>query len=155
MKNLRILQFRGKSTISRLIRFYTWGEYSHSAVWNITTGEVIESWQTKGVRIIDLVNHKHTPGTKVDVYEVLGIINEDKYWNSLKEEVGKKYDWWGIFGFLSKKETQKNKKWFCSELVFKKLAPQLLLLNCPASHVSPTVLTWSPLLQFEKQIVLE
>ena len=35
----------------------------------------------------------------------------------LEEQIGKDYDYWGIFGFLVRRDVQRRSKWFCSELI--------------------------------------
>jgi uncharacterized protein YycO len=152
---IRILCYRGTSLLSKAIKAFNWGEYSHVAALNTVTGEIIEAWHPGGVRKVTLKNHRHTPGTVVDVYRVPGSLDAERFWTALEGEVGKKYDFKGILGFLARSKTQSDRAWFCSELVFAVAAQTgTLLLHCPAYKVSPTLLSYSPLLVWEKEIVL-
>jgi uncharacterized protein YycO len=62
-------------------------------------------------------------------------------------QVGKKYDYSGIFGFLARKETQTADKWFCSELVAASfMAAQIALVRDYPHKIAPCDLRRSPLL---------
>lgn len=151
---IRVLQYRGKSAISTAIKIFTFSEFSHTAALNTQTGEIIEAWQG-GVRKRTLKDHGHTKGTVVDVYRPLCCFDQEKFWRMMQEEVGSPYDYRGILGFLARRETQSQEAWFCSELVFSCLAQSgLLLLNAPAYKVYPTMISYSPLLAFERRITL-
>jgi uncharacterized protein YycO len=152
---IRILCYRGTSLLSKAIRAFNWGDYSHVAALNTATGEIIEAWHPGGVRKVTLAKHGHTPGTVVDVYRVEADLDAAAFWQMLEGELGKGYDFKGILGFLARSRTQSDQAWFCSELVFSVAAHHgALLLNCPAFKVSPTLLSYSPLLVREKEIVL-
>lgn len=145
---MKLLFFRGKSFVSRGIKFMTWGEYSHVGVLT-DEGTIIEAWHKGGVLENNLGNLPHTPGTMVDVFDVTIPINMRKFINGLREEVGKGYDFSGIWGFIGRNKSENPDKWFCSELVFAKLARAgCLALKCPARKVDPTLLSYSPHLRF-------
>jgi uncharacterized protein YycO len=62
-------------------------------------------------------------------------------------QVGKKYDYRGIFGFLARKESQGGDRWFCSELVAACFwAAQIPLVRDFPHKVAPSDLKRSPLL---------
>lgn len=152
---IQVLQYRGTSFVSRAIKLFTWGCYSHTAILNTETGEIVEAWQGEGVRKVSLDFHKHTPGTRVDVFNLMGAANHQGIWDGMLARVGRGYDYRGIFGFLSHSAAQDNKKDFCSEAAFTEIERNgCRLLNIESYKVSPSLLAISPLLQFDRQIVL-
>jgi uncharacterized protein YycO len=153
---IQVLQYRGTSMVSRAIKLFTWGIYSHTAILNTATGEIIEAWQGEGVRKVSLEFHRHTKGTRVDVFNIISMkADHAGIWQGMEKRVGRGYDYRGIFGFLSHSAAQDNKKDFCSEAAFSEIAANgCTLLNIESYKVSPSLIAISPLLQFERQIVL-
>jgi hypothetical protein len=149
----KVLLFRGRGFISALIRWQTRGEYSHAA-FLLPDGQILESWPGAGVRIKTLTDCKG-----IDVYDVLGISPEQ--WESAlsyaKAQVGKKYDYWSVIRFVSRRNLPKNAKWFCSELVFVSLvmAGFHLFERVEGSTVSPAILAITPLLELSAVQTLE
>ena len=145
----RIGLYQGKSFFpSKMIRWFTWSKYSHAA-FLCDDGSVYESWHVGGVCHRKNIHEGHTPGTKIDVFYMA--VSELQYFTileSLRREVGKKYDFKGILGMLLRKNVDKKASWFCSELVFKafKDAGIDLLANKKPEQVSPADLSFSPLL---------
>jgi uncharacterized protein YycO len=139
-----ILLFKGRGFISRAIRWQTRGQYSHAALLQ-PNGTIIEAWQGNGVRIKAIVDWRD-----VDVFYVDGMTEQQ--WEAAlsfaRKEVGCGYDYWGVIRFVSRSVMPKNNKWFCSELVFASLfhAGVLLLHRVNSSEVSPSMLSYSPLL---------
>lgn len=153
---VRILQYRGVSWLSKAIRIFTRGDYSHSAVLNLANGEIIEAWSLGGVRRVSMKDHEHTSGTIVDVYEIAQDFNQDLFWKRLEMELGKAYDFRGVLSFPLRQEKQDPYKWFCSELVHQKLLDTgVMLLQAPSFKISPTVLSYSPLMQYVDTIELK
>lgn len=148
---MRLLFFRGKNLISKIIKTVTWGSYSHVAAL-IDDQTVSESWVKSGVRKIridDLVKY-HTPGTLIDVFQISKCVPE-----IIKElmlaEVGKKYHFIGILGFILHKNLPNPQCWFCSELIAWSLAASgFPLLNRQAHKISPSLLVASPYLKYER-----
>ena len=89
----------------------------------------------------------HTLGTPMWTYPVWGV-NVEKVRKFALETEKDGYDWPGILGFLVRKNTQSQKRWFCSEWVLAALRQGgVPLLNRVDSwRVQPEHLTWSPLL---------
>lgn len=142
---------RSGSVISRAVRFVTWGEYSHVAL-QTPERTVIESMDGIGVREfpigIDYCGLPYKNGTVVDVYEFKQIIPKSLI-NSIRAEVGKKYDMWGVFSFLLRKKMQEPDRWFCSELIAKKFEQAgLPLLNLPAYKIDPSLLAATPYIKY-------
>ena len=150
--------YKGVSLISRMIRRWTWREYSHVAGIRNATGEVVEAWHKGGVRHLPTFNEGHTPGTRIDVFRVKGATLEqhEAWWKGMLAEVGKKYDFAGIVGFIRRKVTQNQDRWFCSELVFDKAIRALipLLLRIKPHKVDPGTLVISPKLEYVGFVVV-
>lgn len=145
--NPRILLFSGRGMISRLIRWQTNGRYSHAAI-QLPNGEIIEAWHNPArVR----VRPPLTDWSNVEAFEVEGM-SADQWEDSvawLRKQVGKKYDFGGVFRFVTRWRKDQDEKWFCSELVFQaiKEGGVALLERVGSSQVSPAVLAFSPLLK--------
>lgn len=145
---MQVLFFRGKSLISRAIKTFTWGEYSHVGLLT-ENGTLIEAWHKGGVIENPLHLVPHTPGTEIDAFHILGDFDPETLLAEMRSEVGKGYDFTGIFGFISRRRSEKPDRWFCSELIFAKLARAgCLALNAPAHKVDPTLLSYSPCLKY-------
>lgn len=145
---IKIAQYKGKSFISRAIKFVTWGEYSHTAI-ILAPDQIIEAWQgSNSVRVIEHISDGHKPGTPVDIYSVhMGAEQERVFREFVLAQVGKKYDFWGIAGFLRRKDLQRGESWFCSELFAAgcEKAGVGLLNNVRPSQVAPEWVTRSPI----------
>lgn len=138
-----ILLFRGRGIISALIRWQTRGKYSHAALL-LPSGEILEAWQGKGVRVTTL---KDWEG--VDAFAVPSMY-PDQWAMAIEKglyEIGAGYDYWGVFSFIRKQPSPDN--WFCSVLVFSLIAAVgvRLLERIEPRHVYPTLISYSPLLQ--------
>ena len=152
-----IALYRGKSRISRGIRWQTRGPYSHAA-WLCSDGSVYESWHRGGVVHSESVGSIHTPGTEVDLFAVQ--VDNAQVERFLESQLGKHYDWRAIMGFVSRcpQLADEQDKWFCSELVFAACAfagVGLFRLGKPepvrAWEVSPSKLAWSNELIYQRR----
>jgi uncharacterized protein YycO len=151
-----ILLYKGKSLISKAIRWQTFGPYSHAAWW-CDDKSVVESWHKGGVSHNMTPGAVHAHGTEIDVFSIKGMTPNDRWAieEMLKFEVGSKYDFAPVLrGFPLRLNRDNPDKWFCSELVFSKVreAGIDLLRAVPAFKVHPTLLSYSPLLQLEGTI---
>ncbi len=152
--SIYILATKGYSWISKIIRKWQYGyPYTHIAyVLNHDIKNdpiVIEAWQPK-VRQGRL-SKVHSPVTPFGIWEVTTTENQkQEIEDYLRAQVGKPYDFIGLFGFpFRRKDIQNPDKFFCSELVFtalKKAGIELLQATDP-SEVSPRLLLRSPLLK--------
>lgn len=147
MDKPKILLFKGKGIISRLIRWQTNGQYSHAAI-QLPDKRIIEAWHKPNrVRLRGPLQD----WSNVDTFDVEGM--DAAQWTMasswLHRQIGKKYDFNGVFRFLSRRRKDKDDKWFCSELVFHcvKEGGIDLLERIKGAQVSPTVLSFSPLLK--------
>lgn len=139
-----IVQYHGKSLISRAIQWQTRSPYSHTA-WMREDGSVIESWHRGGVRYLRSPYVGHTPGTRVDVFAVKGLTRgeRDGIEGFLFEQVGMGYDFRSVFRFISRRPGRDG-RWFCSELVHAAcLQVGVELLRGPSWMFAPGHLGWS------------
>lgn len=141
--------YQGRSLLSRYIRWRTWSDYSHAA-YVFPDWSVVEAWR-KGVTHSPNVLSYHHPETVVHLYMV--DMTADQLWlvqDFLLSQVGKGYDWSGLFGFTVRAPFQSPERWFCSELIFAAFlhAGIKLLANVDSWMVTPGMLATSPRLTF-------
>lgn len=143
----KVLLFRGQGAISKMIKWQTNGNYSHAAI-QLPSGAIIEAWHKPAkVRL-------RTPlkdWSNVEAYDVEGmtLAQWEKAIQWADQQIGKPYDFGGVFRFVTRWRKQQDEKWFCSELVFQAVLEGgvKLLDRITCSQVSPTVLSFSPLLK--------
>lgn len=148
MNSIKILQYRGISVISRMIRWQTRSVYSHSAIMT-PVGSVIEAWHKGGVQEVENISSLHTSGTIVDVYEFSAMygVDETSMLQFAREQLGCGYDFAAILRFLSRRSYTQNNRWFCSELVAKAAERGgCPIVNLPAHQISPRDVAASPVL---------
>ena len=144
--NLKVALFKNRDGLfARWIQWQTDSPYCHAGlVFNDTI--LVESRVGKGV-----IEVPFKPSPVVDLYEIEGLSDEDigVIWDFTREQLGKGYDYWGAFRFLSRDRLPENDRWFCSELVYAACqAAQLELLErVEAWQVSPGLLARSPRLK--------
>jgi uncharacterized protein YycO len=148
-----IALYHGHGLMSRLIRWRTWSKVSHAA-WLLADGSVIEAWTSGGVRHVASLSTRHHPGTTVRIYRVPGLHSETVE-KLLTSQLGKKYDWLGILGFVFRRRTQNQDRFFCSELIYWacRMAGLELLREVEPWQVSPGELATSPFLEFVREEV--
>ena len=146
---MKILAYRGKSWISKMIRWQTRSKYSHIAI-ELDNGSVVEAWHVGGVAHNQSFRTVHTKNTLVDVFAIIKPFDELKATDFLLAQVGKKHDFGSIARFMSRRDDPHDEKWFCSELAADGLltGSLSLLKRIPPSHISPGHLVTSPLLEF-------
>ena len=131
---------------SALIRWQTRSRYSHAALQR-RDGRIVEAWAGDGVRVKKLSDWRG-----VDAFEVpcMSTNRWDIALGWAQSQVGSRYDWRGVFRFVTRSEPCKDEKWFCSELVFQafKQAGIDLLHRVQPARVSPGLLSYSPLLSY-------
>lgn len=145
---LQIALHRGNGIVSRLIRWQQRGEWSHASV-ILRSGAVIESREFIGVRQLPKLT-----AAKGEFIQVFNVECTDEQADAieafLQKQVGKKYDYPMVFGFVSRstKEGRDSEgKWFCSELAFDafRAGGIHLLARIEPWEVSPPHLSYSPL----------
>lgn len=151
---MRLVFYKGKGLISRLIRWQTRGQYSHVGV-QLPDGTVMEAWHVGGVRHNAGLGTAHELGTEVDVFLVEHLTKTEtgRVIDFMRTKLGHGYDFRSVARFLSRQDEREEDrdKWFCSELVAAAFeAAGVKLLTAPPSRISPEVLSWSPrLVKFE------
>ena len=145
-----IALYRGISVASRLIRWYTRGPYSHAAWIDPDTGACYEAW-TSGVRKELTYESNHTPGTPVDFFATPATREQSLAIRQfLQDNLGKPYDWPAIFKFVTRRPeaAADQERWDCSEIILSAClsAALPLLARVEPYKVSPSMLSWSPLL---------
>jgi len=144
---IRIAQYKGKGIGSKAIKLLTWGQYSHTAIM-LEDDLIVEAWEgSNSVRIINSISDGHKPGTPVDIYYIdVSAKQEGLIREFVLAQVGKEYDYWGIHGFLWRKQRQCDESWFCSELFGASCehASVRLFNNVPPWRMSPSMASRSP-----------
>lgn len=147
--------FRGKSLVSRLIKWRTWGEYSHVA-WIEPDGTIYESWHRRekgairnGVRK-GFAGDLHTNGTPIDLYRAE--MTDEQHAAFIAEmerrcrDPKAKYAFRAVIvGFIVRKFI-KDYKMFCSELMMTGMvaAKKRFLINIAPEQASPVDCSRSP-----------
>ncbi len=146
---LQIALHRGSGLVSRLIRWQQRGEWSHASV-ILRNGSVIESREFIGVRQLPKLT-----AAKGEFIQVFNVECTDEQADAIEafltKQIGKRYDYPMVFGFVSRSTTEGHEsggKWFCSELAFAAFrAGEInLLARIEPFEVSPPHLAYSPLL---------
>ncbi|MCZ7593105.1 MAG: hypothetical protein M5U15_13650 [Kiritimatiellae bacterium] len=147
-----IALYRGRSWVSRAIRWYTWGPYSHASYVAPDLAYEIESWGRGGVQLHDRIGAAHTDADVIDLYTVDVSAQQARVIEQfLREQVGRRYDWHSVFHFVLRRteHVRDQQRWFCSELICAAYrAAGVELLARPCYSVSPSLLGSSPLLRF-------
>ena len=111
MIEVRFMKTRG--IIARLIRWFTWSEFNHVDI-NVN-GKWYGASRTFGVHRSDKQRPSYIYAEKLFISSTP---EEREYvLRFLEGELGKSYDWRGIFGFILRKNLHHRDKWFCSEYV--------------------------------------
>lgn len=145
---MKLAFYQGRSFVSRLIRFVTWGKYSHVAV-ILDDGRILEAWhKPSGVRWISHLGDGHQVGTLVDVFDVPELPFPHSATAAAADMIGMKYDFAGLLGFVVRRRTQDSNRLFCSEAAVMLAAiGGVELIRAPAWKVSPSLLATSAVLK--------
>lgn len=110
---MKIAFYKGKgNTFDTLTRLWTKSKYSHVELIDSHNNWITSSPRDGGVvkRSVDF-HHNNW-----DVFEIN--IDEKEVMNFFNEELGKKYDWLGIFfSQIIKLNIHNKSRWFCSEII--------------------------------------
>lgn len=130
-----------------LIRTALWSKINHVDV-VLPGGSRISAFNPEGVAI------KPMPAPGVDAHEEfyhvpLPGLRAVKIYATLRAEVGKPYDKWGVIGIGVQRDWSDSARWFCSELIAHAfLANNVpILQNRPPTRVTPRDLHQSSLLE--------
>lgn len=117
---VNILFAEGHKPFSRLIMYVTWSRFSHVGMIDSSGEYVYEAEAFMGVvktPISDFINRYKGRVVRVS-YKCP---RPEKAFAFIDEQLGKKYDYRGIFGFIFRTSWQSKNSWFCSELLSKAL----------------------------------
>lgn len=147
----RVLLFTGGDPIAAIVKWQSRSHYSHAALLIPGTNTVIESYPFKGVRKRTLTAKDWE---RIHAYEVPGMTGQQ--WRECIEfaeaQIGMGYDWRNVVRFVSRVPARENRRWFCSELVFKAIEQAYLrVLMMSAGYVNPGHLAASPYLRRDEQ----
>jgi hypothetical protein len=145
---VKLAFYEGRSFVSRLIKWVTWGKFSHVAV-ILDDGRILEAWHNpSAVRWIKHLGEGHEPGTSVELFDLPELPHLGAAEVLAQASIGAKYDFWGILGFVLRRRTHNRRKWFCSELAATicKVGGVDLIARTPPWKISPSMLATSPLL---------
>ena len=155
---MQILLFKNQGFISKLIKFFTRGQYNHAAI--LTSNNIVyEAIVTNGVRKIklqDKIEESIKNNTKIDYFRFKNQIPPDKervIICFLEKQLGKKYDFNTMIGFLTYSTRQNRKdlgRWICSELVAAACEKFEPLLICEPFKISPEMISYSTKIELEK-----
>jgi uncharacterized protein YycO len=103
---------------SAVVRWWTNSMFDHVELC-LGDGTSIGSRPSGGVQIRDLslVNNEKHNWSLLRYKGKLSKKQQNEIINFAKKQIGKKYDWWGVFGLALTKDISKNSEWFCSELI--------------------------------------
>ena len=151
-----ILQYKGTSFISKLIKAVTWSKYSHTAIAHGGTGWCVEAWEKGGITMAASPWENHKPNTEIDVYSFKPdwIYQNRQIWKAALAMTEYKYDFISLLGFLPiLRHFWKDdpKKFFCSHLVAQVCSAgdsPLFSEQTPLYKISPGLVPWSPRLKY-------
>lgn len=153
-EEIEIGLYKRNNLVSKIIRFLTRGQYSHSAI--KINNFVFEAKEFN--RVCESTDWIIKKGDSIDIYAIEIPSSEKlKLANFLGQQIGKKYDYMMVLGFLFFVTSEKRRsrgKWFCSELIFAALKKinVIILNNVEAWKVHPSELSYSPLLKYKYTI---
>lgn len=157
---MKIALYKGTGWVSKAIMWISRGGYSHAAIL-LNNDSIIEAHAGSGVRPRKNLLAEVDTNTVVDVFNVDTTPDQDIIIQDfLKKQVGKKYDYLAIVGFIIH-TTHKGRiqygRWICSELVFAAFqqAGINLLERVECWKVSPTILSYSNLLRNGQRYVIK
>lgn len=106
-----VLFCRSRTIGSLLIRLLTFSRWSHVALVHPDGSAIEATWpRVRLVPAAQIINEH-------DVAELAEIRAVSNAWEIACAQIGKPYDLSGLWFFLTRRDWQRDDKWFCSELV--------------------------------------
>lgn len=149
----RVAMMHGRGVVSSLIRWQTFGKWSHCALVYPSSDRttlagarwIIEAWPGKGVQ------RKYvTDWEGIELFRVNGMTLEQWQVALLwaENQLGKGYDYWSVIRFLPRIHLPDNERLFCAEFVFDAFAAAGVKLQerISGQELSPREIGISPLL---------
>jgi uncharacterized protein YycO len=113
MDTVALLFSTSHSPFSWLIRALTWSRWSHVSI--VDGDTIIQAHALHGV-----IRTLYAEALAADAdYEMVRVHCHDPeaVIAAASSQIGKKYDWFALVGFILRRDWQAEDKWFCSELV--------------------------------------
>lgn len=151
MPNIKLKFSASDGVVSRVVRWFTWSKWSHvEAI--ISDGTIISADSTKN-SVVNIEN-KPVKYSRV-VYISVTKDQRNKFEAFLRQQLGYKYDFYGIISFIIRRDIEARKRWFCSELIVAALAAAGIIkpLYIPGRWTPDDV--WKALAICEKCEVIE
>ncbi len=134
---MKIAFLKGKGILDRLIQIWTLSKYSHCEM-VFTDGMTVGTSLGMPFTVTKQTNAFYSPGLWDMVEVKLTPDEEEKVKKFALEQVGKKYDWMGIYlSQILPFRMQKTNKWFCSELCVASLQQVGKVSDIKPCRVSP------------------
>jgi len=125
--NIYIGVTQGISFYSKVIKWFQWGNpnthifYIYEEELHKEDPIILESIAGYGVHK-DRLSEAHTPNTPYQIYSLKVTTKQKRIIEEyLEQQIGKSYDYRGLLGFASRKDTNDNNKLFCTELIYQAL----------------------------------
>lgn len=112
---LSIIFTRRHTLGSVALRWWMHSRWSHCALYDLSTGTVIEASAAGGVREVSL--DQFLAGTSKHEIVPVPVVDADSIYRAARHQIGKPYDWRGILGFWFRRHWQSDHAFVCSELV--------------------------------------
>lgn len=109
---MKVIFTRNYWPASIAIRVLTASRWHHCGI--VVDNEVIEAGAWHGVRSVPLAQFKKRG--EWAIYDV-PLASEEKAIEWVSQQLGKPYDWLGVFGLMLSHNWHKENRWYCSELV--------------------------------------
>lgn len=141
--------YKGISLPSRLVRWKNNSEFSHVEV-------IVEGNETFGAFSKGVMHSKidwHKKGTPYQIYRIHVTEQQNNiFWEFMKAQEGKKYDWFGVFGYIDSSIKENKERWYCSELCYCGLLEAgIMLYNRILKYPSPFAISISKDLKLIKE----
>lgn len=133
---------------SRLIQFLTASVISHVDI-VLPDGRLLGALPSDGVQVRPANYSRWTRILRVTIPSTAD--QERRFFEAAEGQIGKKYDWSGIFNFFTQRNWRESDKWFCSELVAYALeAASIPAFNpvAPVRKIVPDAFLLSPLCNY-------
>lgn len=113
MGHIHVIFGRSHTLASAAIRLFTWSRWSHCGI--IYRDMVIEATAKHGVTMTPLAQFKE----RYSEYSIaqLPVDDASAAISRALDQLGKPYDWSGVFGIVLRTDWDGSDKWFCSELI--------------------------------------
>lgn len=153
MAQIQLLFVTKDDIVSRLIRWFTWSDWSHVEL-ILSDNHVIGSTWKAGVRRTYMAEAL-AGVTKASIYAIE--CDEESahvFTAAVLRQEGKPYDLGAVFGFVFRKNWQDVNKWFCSELIaYGAMRANISLLKQIPSRVTPNDLVESIAVVLKEELI--